>query len=118
MPRALGELLSKGTLEDAYTVTQHLGAGAFSEVKLATRKMTGTACAVKILKRDHPEFNEVSVCVLPSSILPGPDTRWRFQELLVLEIEFMMRCKDHPNIVEIYDVYADKESVNIVMERV
>lgn len=38
------------------------------------------------------------------------------QELLVLEIEFMLRCKDHPNIVEIYDVYAGKESVNIVME--
>lgn len=36
----------------------------------------------------------------------------------MLEIEFMMRCKDHPNIVEIYDVYAGKESVNIVMEQV
>ena len=36
----------------------------------------------------------------------------------MLEIEFMMRCKDHPNIVEIYDVYADSVSVNIVMEQV
>jgi serine/threonine protein kinase len=36
----------------------------------------------------------------------------------VLEIEFMMRCKDHPNIVEIYDVYADKDAVYIVMEQV
>ena len=38
------------------------------------------------------------------------------QELLVLEVDFMMRVKDHPNIVEIYDVYADKSAVYIVME--
>ena len=74
MPKALRELLSEGTLEDAYTVTKHLGAGAFSEVKLAKRSSDGKLCAVKIMKRDHPEFNEVSVCILPSVILPGAET--------------------------------------------
>jgi serine/threonine protein kinase len=74
MPKALSELLSEGTLEDVYTVTKHLGAGAFSEVKLATRRSDGKSCAVKIMKRDHPEFNEVRVGTLPSAILLGTDT--------------------------------------------
>ena len=38
------------------------------------------------------------------------------QELLALEVEFMMRVKGHSNIVAIHAVYADVESVYIVME--
>lgn len=74
MPKALSQLLSEGTLEDAYEVSKHLGAGAFSEVKLARRLSDGQSCAVKILQRDHPEFNEVSVDRLCSVVLPSTDT--------------------------------------------
>ena len=119
MAKVLSELVSAGVLEDAYTVTKHLGAGAFSEVKLATRLADGGSCAVKIMKRDHPEFNEVSSLTHSKvQCCRGLRQALLLQELLCLEIEFMMRCKDHPNIVEIYDVYEDKSSVNIVMEQV
>ena len=94
MPR-LEDLLTPGTLKDDFEVTKHLGAGAFSEVKLAKNRATGQKCAVKILARNHAEFNE---------------------ELLVLEVDFMMRVKDHPNIVDIHAVYADADAVYIVME--
>ena len=94
MPR-LEDLLTPGTLKDDFEVTKHLGAGAFSEVKLAKSRATGQKCAVKILARNHAEFNE---------------------ELLVLEVDFMMRVKDHPNIVDIHAVYADADAVYIVME--
>ena len=60
MPKQLSELVSTGKLTDDYVVTKHLGAGAFSEVKLAKKKSNDKSCAVKILQRDHPEFNEVS----------------------------------------------------------
>jgi serine/threonine protein kinase len=60
MPKDLSELLSPGKLADAYAVTKHLGAGAFSEVKLAKKLSDDKKCAVKILERKHPEFNEVS----------------------------------------------------------
>jgi calcium-dependent protein kinase len=95
MPATLDSLLTGAKLSDDYAVLKHLGAGAFSEVKLCKSKATGELSAVKIINRSHPEFNE---------------------ELLALEVEFMLRVKGHPNVVRIDGVYADRVSVYIVME--
>lgn len=92
---ALNRLLTAGKLTDDYVVQKHLGSGAFSEVKMCQNKSSGAVCAVKIMRRKDPEFNE---------------------ELLALEVEFMLRVRGHPNIVQIYAVYGDQDHVYIVME--
>ena len=55
-------LLSKGALEDDYTVGKLLGKGAYSEVYRCTHKKSNMKRAVKRTRKDHPEYDPVRIC--------------------------------------------------------
>jgi len=81
-------------LHDFYDVKDTIGQGSVAKCKLGKDKKTGQTVAVKILTRNHSEFD---------------------YDGLVLEIQ-VMRKVEHPGCIKLYDVYEDKKSVFLIQE--
>jgi serine/threonine protein kinase len=84
------------TLHDRYFLRQWIGSGGMSEVYLAWDRMRSVDIAVKVLRQD----------------LDDPE---RFYQAFTEEAEFL-RQLDHPNVVRLYEVGRDGETVFFVMD--
>eukprot|EP00931_Biecheleriopsis_adriatica_P064183 TRINITY_DN39006_c0_g1_i1.p1 TRINITY_DN39006_c0_g1~~TRINITY_DN39006_c0_g1_i1.p1 ORF type:complete len:607 (+),score=125.64 TRINITY_DN39006_c0_g1_i1:29-1822(+) len=88
---------SRGVLEDNYDVEDGkngtLGQGGFAVVKRASVRVTGAKRAVKIISKSDKNN-------------PG---------LLKAEIE-IMKMLDHPNVVTLFEIFEDKETLSLVLE--
>ena len=80
---------------EIYKITEILGSGSFSLVKLAINKVTNQKVAVKIMDKKK----------MSSTRLESSRT----------EIEIMKICK-HPNIIHFIDSYEDADFIYIFME--
>jgi len=84
-------------LEDYYTLGEEIGKGGFSIVYQAERKKDGKEFAVKCIKKDMVEGDDI--------------------KLLRREVQ-IMRKLDHPNILKLFEVYEDDKQFFLVMELV
>jgi len=83
---------NKGSILDNYILGKELGKGGFSSVFAAKSKELGEERAIKAIKKqaDSPINYELELSIL--------------KEL------------DHPNIIKIYEVFENKDSIYIVQE--
>ncbi|XP_042480430.1 calcium and calcium/calmodulin-dependent serine/threonine-protein kinase-like [Macadamia integrifolia] len=113
-------------LSDDYDVLEVLGGGGFSVVKRAVRKSSGGKfeVAVKTLKRfGSPEGTPKSE-VEENSTASKQNAKWNHlsvsDTLLINEIIVMRKIKEdvspHPNVIDLYDLYEDKNGVHLVLE--
>ena len=79
-----------------YKTIKFLGKGAFGEVVLATHSITGEKRAIKKIK--IPKFNSQ-----------------KEKDKIMKEIQFITKL-DHPNIVRLYEFYADFEFYYLITE--
>ncbi|XP_037922435.1 ribosomal protein S6 kinase 2 beta isoform X3 [Hermetia illucens] len=79
-----------GNFTDDYNIMQELGRGTFSVCRLCENKSTKRQYAVKIINRSEHCCRE--------------------------EVEILLRYGNHQNIVTLYSVYADNNSVYLVMD--
>jgi calcium/calmodulin-dependent protein kinase I len=84
-------------IEDTYTFGREIGKGGFSVVMEATNKRTGEKVAIKRIRKDQVEGDDIN--------------------LLLREVKIMRRL-DHPNILKLYEVYESDEEFFLVMELV
>eukprot|EP01087_Luapelamoeba_hula_P012824 TRINITY_DN361_c0_g1_i1.p1 TRINITY_DN361_c0_g1~~TRINITY_DN361_c0_g1_i1.p1 ORF type:complete len:351 (-),score=82.96 TRINITY_DN361_c0_g1_i1:244-1296(-) len=84
-------------LEDYYALGDEIGKGGFSIVYSATRKKDKEEFAVKCIKKEMVEGEDI--------------------KLLRREVQIMKRL-DHPNILKLYEVYEDDVQFFLVMELV
>lgn len=82
-------------LEDFYELQERLGSGKFSDVYLAKERLTDFKWAVKII--DKTRLNEAE------------------KELLRSEIS-ILKLLNHPNVVEMKEVFEDKKKMFVVLE--
>lgn len=78
-----------------YKLGKNLGQGNFATVKLATRKSDSTVWAVKILTKAHLEADDI--------------------DALEVEVKILETC-DHPNIVQMEEVFDTDDKFYMVME--
>ncbi|CAH8856153.1 unnamed protein product [Trichobilharzia szidati] len=88
---------------DKYTVSKHLGRGAFGEVRLAFDKEYCEKYAIKIVQKKN--FSILSKFGKP------------FTGSVAAEVDILMRL-DHPFIIQIYDVMDTPEALYMVLELV
>ncbi len=79
-----------------YQVTNHLGAGAYANVKQAVHKATGMIVAIKI----YEKFKLVEQCRKKSVI----------REILVL------KKMQHTNILQLFDVIDSSKQLYLIIE--
>lgn len=79
-------------LTDSYEVKQKLGNGKFGLVKLGIHKKTGRKVAVKIINKTNMSLED--------------------QGLVKTEIEILKVCQ-HPNIIKLYDVFENVDTIFI-----
>jgi len=79
-----------------YTIGKFLGRGAFSVVYEAVQKSTGTAFAVKIIKKDAVKFDEKS------------------QKRVETEVT-ILRTIHHPNIISLHDIIETSTELYLIM---
>lgn len=79
-------------LADLYDVKEKLGNGKFGLVRLGYHKITGRKVAVKIMSKKEMTTQDL--------------------ELVKTEIEILKICQ-HPNIIQIYDVFENVEFIYI-----
>jgi len=84
-------------LEDYYVLGEEIGKGGFSIVYQAERKKDQKEFAVKCIKKDMVEGEDI--------------------KLLRREVQIMKKL-DHPNILKLYEVYEDDKQFFLVMELV
>jgi len=84
-------------LEDYYTLGDEIGKGGFSIVYQATKKKDGKEFAVKCIKKEMVEGEDI--------------------KLLRREVQIMKKL-DHPNILKLFEVYEDDKQFFLVMELV
>lgn len=84
-------------IEDHFELHEEIGKGGFSIVYRATDKQEGKEFAVKCIKKDMVEGEDI--------------------KLLRREIQIMKKL-DHPHILKLYRVYEDDEQFYLVMELV
>lgn len=89
--------LQDGKFRDHYSVGPELGKGAFGEVRRCVHKISKQVRAVKIIRKDKLDQAE--------------------QKRLFVEIETLKNL-DHPNILRVYEVFADAKRFYIVTELV
>ena len=82
-------------LEDIYDVKEELGSGKFGLVKLGINKITGKKVAIKIMSKKEMKNEDL--------------------ELVRSEIEILKICQ-HPNIIQLYDVFENIDYFYITME--
>lgn len=86
---------ASSVLEDFYTLGKVLGKGSYGEVFLATDKVSGDMCAVKIIRKN------------PSN---------RKQKKFIERERAIMTQVNHPNIVRTFDVFEGSSKLAIVSE--
>lgn len=84
-------------IEESYTITEELGRGAFSIVKKGKNKKTDQFVAIKIIEKKFVEKQDLM--------------------LLAREIEIMKRV-NHPNVLKLYEVFENDDTISLVMELV
>lgn len=85
----------KGKITKDYQVLNLLGKGGFGEVKKVIHRLTGDIRAMKIIKRDSVDetyLNNLN------------------NEIKILKI------LDHPNIVNLYEIYQDNKNIYLITE--
>jgi calcium-dependent protein kinase len=87
--------LNHGNVETSYTIVSSLGKGSFGCVYKAKHKITDSYRAVKVLKKEN--FSE--------------DCRKK----LLQEVD-ILKDLDHPNILKVFEVIEDDNSINIITE--
>jgi calcium-dependent protein kinase len=87
--------LRQGSVENTYTITNLLGKGSFGFVYKAKHKFSDSFRAVKVLKKEN--LSEI--------------TRLK----LLQEVE-ILKTLDHPNILKIFEVFEDGNSINLITE--
>jgi len=80
---------------DHYVLGEMLGEGSFATVLSGTHKVTGEKRAIKVIdkaamKKAHTEIKD--------------------------EIDILLKCGNHANIIHLYDVYHDPKNYYLVME--
>eukprot|EP00953_Heterococcus_sp_UTEX-ZZ885_P025609 13925-Heterococcus_DN1.PRE.1 len=91
-----GTITRKAIKVGNYVLLRTLGKGSSSEVKLAQNTLTGTFCAVKVMRKDWIRANSMAAAV----------TR---------EINLMASLK-HRNVVELKEVMNSNANVFLVLE--
>jgi len=86
-----------GKIEDNYDISEEIGRGAFSVVKRAKHKKTGTSFAVKFIEKKYVDKQDLV--------------------LLGREIDIMKKV-NHPNVLKLQEVYETDETIALVMELV
>lgn len=82
-------------LDDIYEIGEKIGSGRFGLIKLGINKRTRKKFAIKIMSKMDMESSDI--------------------ELVRTEIEILKICQ-HPNIIQIYDVFENVDSFYIIME--
>jgi len=91
------EFVIRDPIEDTYQLGKEIGRGGFSVVVEAQNKKTGQKVAIKRIKKDQVEGDDI--------------------KLLLREVH-IMRGLNHPNILKLYEVYENDEEFFLVMELV
>lgn len=84
-------------LEDMI-VERTIGCGSFGRVKLATHKLSGTVCAIKILQKD--------------TIVEMRQTKNISRE------KNIVACLTHPNVLRMYGTFQDSDCLYMMLELV
>lgn len=87
--------LRKDEITKYYTLTDQLGTGSFAVVKKAIRKSDGKVFAVKIIKKNKLNADELSV--------------------VHDEVEIMHRI-NHPHAVQLYEMFETTNKIYMVLE--
>lgn len=95
--RRLGQLAKTSKVEDYFEFKDRLGSGRFSDVFTALELRTGFEWAIKVVEKTR--LNELE------------------REMLRSEVA-IMRLLNHPNVVEMKEVYEDRTKLYLVMELV
>eukprot|EP00499_Haloplacidia_sp_CaronLabIsolate_P005299 CAMPEP_0196781266 /NCGR_PEP_ID=MMETSP1104-20130614/9371_1 /TAXON_ID=33652 /ORGANISM="Cafeteria sp., Strain Caron Lab Isolate" /LENGTH=316 /DNA_ID=CAMNT_0042151489 /DNA_START=1 /DNA_END=951 /DNA_ORIENTATION=+ len=85
----------KDECESVYKLGKELGRGSFATVKLATHRKEGTKWAVKIIEKSRLKAED--------------------EEALKMEIDILQKV-EHPNIVELREVFDCRDKVYMMME--
>jgi len=91
-PTRIGEKIA-----DRYVIEGEIGRGGFSIVVEASNKQSGLKVAVKRIRKDQVEGDDI--------------------KLLLREVQ-IMRKLNHPNILKLYEVFENDEEFFLVMELV
>jgi len=59
----------EGTLRDIYKIGKQLGEGAFGEVRLCTHRLSNEKRAVKVLKKENMNEEEIAVMLNEINVL-------------------------------------------------
>jgi calcium/calmodulin-dependent protein kinase I len=89
--------VTKGKVEDFYSVGRELGRGTFSIVKEAVRKSSGTKFAIKFIDKKFVDKDDLV--------------------LLSREIDIMKQV-DHPNVLSLKEIFENASELALVMELV
>lgn len=79
-------------LNETYEILDTLGKGRFGLVKICQNKTTKRKAAIKIMSKKNMGQNDI--------------------QLIHTEIEILKICQ-HPNIIRLYDVFENQESIYI-----
>ncbi|PWA30532.1 hypothetical protein CCH79_00015265 [Gambusia affinis] len=88
-------------VEDFYDIGEELGSGQFAVVRRCKEKSTGTAYAAKFVKKRHSRVSRRGVK----------------REEIEREVDILQEIQ-HPNIVELHDVYENRTDVVLILELV
>ncbi|MED6259952.1 Death-associated protein kinase 2 [Ataeniobius toweri] len=88
-------------VEDFYEIGEELGSGQFAVVKRCKEKSTGTAYAAKFIKKRQSRVSRRGVK----------------REEIEREVDILQQIQ-HPNIVELHDVFENRTDVVLILELV
>ncbi|CAE8662389.1 unnamed protein product, partial [Polarella glacialis] len=96
------ECYSSASLDENYTLCERIGKGSYSSVSRCVHVHSGTEHALKsILRRRAPSAEQLQEELEITKLLGAQDGNTDLQ---------------HPNIVQLFDVYEDSSSVHLVLE--
>lgn len=93
--------LAGDILLNKYRIEELVGRGAFAEVYRATHLQLNTSRAIKVLRKDAPGL--------------GSSEYQTYAERFQLEAQ-LGTMFEHPNLVRVYDLEQDGETLLLVME--
>jgi serine/threonine protein kinase len=94
---SLTPVINSAAFAEVYEQKEEVGAGAFSRVYRATQRATGKDFACKVVKKDHPDYDDAE---------------------MESEIRIARMVAGHPNVANIVDVFVDETRWYLVQELV